>query len=303
MVYVTPIAAGNSSEGILTLAGDYTAETVEVLNTALVEKDDITVVDMTAVSTFEGAVDVTNNPNTLIYTSAEIGVANEDNVVVDGTCSNLVLTDGYPFATTSDFTVVNGVYNRTLAAGRYGPIVLPFEIDEVTKAAYEFYTFKAQGEGYLQFEAVENPMMGTPYLYINKGEVTADGFAAVGARVSATLNEPVATDGWQMKATYKSVKIIDATVLDKTYYVSSNKLMNATSSLAIAPFRAYLEGPSYNEMFASSVKALGIRLGGTAEIVPVETVDERIVYDLTGRMVVNPDKGLYIVNGKKYYNK
>lgn len=300
--YTTSIAVGTYAEGILTLAGEYTTEAVEVLNKALAEKDDIMIVDMTSVRVFEGAVEVTNNPNTLIYTSEEIGITNENNVVVDGTCNSLILTDGYPFTTTCDFTVVNGVYNRTLSIGKYGTVVLPFEIDEATKAAYEFYTFKAQGEDYLQFEVVENPTVGTPYLFINKGEMTAGGFVAVGGQVSTKLNEPIVTDGWQMKATYSPISITDAAVLDKTYYISNNKVKNATKSLSINPMRAYIEGPSYRETFGAA-QSIGIRLEGTTEIAPIETIDAPIMYDLTGRMVVKMGKGLYIINGKKYYNK
>ena len=132
--------------------------------------------------------------------------------------------------------------------------------------------------------------------------MTAGGFVAVGGQVSTKLNEPIVTDGWQMKATYSPISITDAAVLDKTYYISDNKVKNATKSLSINPMRAYIEGPSYRETFGAA-QSIGIRLEGTTEIAPIETIDAPIMYDLTGRMVVKMGKGLYIINGKKYYNK
>ena len=77
--------------------------------------------------------------------------------------------------------------------------------------------------------------------------------------------------------------------------------MNATSSLAISPFRAYIEGPSFSEVFNSSVNAIGIRLEGTTNIIPLENVDGGDgLYDLFGRRIDIP-KGIYVVGGKKYY--
>ena len=62
--------------------------------------------------------------------------------------------------------------------------------------------------------------------------------------------------------------------------------------------KAYLQVPA-----AVSANALRIRLAGTTGIENVETTDNgqqsTAIYDLQGRRVANPTKGIYIVNGKK----
>ena len=299
--YTSSAIVGVVSEDCLTLAGAYNEETVAILNEKIVSKSGINVIDMKGVTAFDGKVDVTNNPNTLIYTSSEIGLENDKNVIVNGTCDNLVLEDGYPFAPIAEFSIIEGAYNRTLSTGKYGTVVLPFNIDDATKAAYEFYTLEGMNGSSLQFNLEEQPKAGIPYLYINKGESVATGFIAMSGSKSAMLLGAVVSDGWQMKATYSPIKITDATLLDKTYYISNNKVMNATSSLAISPFRAYIEGPSFSEVFNSSVNAIGIRLEGTTNIIPLENVDGGDgLYDLFGRRIDIP-KGIYVVGGKKYY--
>lgn len=222
--YLSSAIVGVTSGECLTLAGAYNEEAVTVLNEALAAKSGINVIDMSAVTNFEGEVNMDANPNTLIYTSSEIGVANEKNVVVGGTCDNLVLTDGYTFAPIESFTITNGTYNRTLDAGKYGTVVLPFAIDDATKAAYEFYALKGLNGNYLQFELVESPEAGVPYLYINKGETAATGFTAETNTESAAISESVSSDAWQMKATYSPISITDTDVLDKTYYINVSSI-------------------------------------------------------------------------------
>ena len=41
------------------------------------------------------------------------------------------------------------------------------------------------------------------------------------------------------------------------------------------------------------------RLAQMKEVETENTSEEKVIYDLSGRRVVNPQKGLYIVNGKK----
>jgi hypothetical protein len=52
----------------------------------------------------------------------------------------------------------------------------------------------------------------------------------------------------------------------------------------------------------SSAKVVGIRLGKSTKIIPIEMVEDNVVYDMAGRRVECPGHGLYIMNGKKFYN-
>ena len=301
--FMTVVPVGITQDNVLTLGGEYTDEAVGVLNAALAQKDGLMVVDTKAVTAYGGEVDVRDNPNALLYTSKQLGLTNDHNVVVDGRCEYLLLTDGYPFAVADDFTVAQGRYDRTLAVGRYGTVVLPFAVDEETTEAFEFYELQEEGPNYLHFELVDQPVAGKPYLYINKGEAQATYFAAAKeCVVGDAVTESAAVGEWKMKATYRSMVITDASVLDKTYYISSNKIKNATKKLEISPFWAYLDGPSFAETFASSAKVVGIRLGKSTEIVPLVMFEDDVIYEMTGRKVECLGHGLYIINGKKFYN-
>ncbi|MBQ3238063.1 MAG: hypothetical protein IJA98_03190 [Bacteroidaceae bacterium] len=300
--FTTVVPVGITQDNVLTLGGEYTDEAVDVLNAALAEKEGIMVVDMKAVTAYQGAVNVVDNPNALIYTSKQLGLTNGSNVVVNGRCENLLLTDGYPFAVTDNFTVTKGRYDRTLAPGRYGTVVLPFAVDEATAASFEFYELQEVGPDYLHFEIVEKPEAGMPYLYINKGDAQPTGFETENSEVGDAVGESAKVGEWRMKATFMPMVITDAAVLDRTYYISSNKIKNATKKLEISAFRAYLEGPSFTETFMSAAKVVGIRLGRSTEIIPLERVEDNVIYDMTGRKVECPGRGLYIMNGKKFYN-
>lgn len=300
--YRTVVPVGITQDNVLTLGGEYTDEAVAVLNEALAGKEGLLVVDMKAVTAYKGAVNVLDNPNALIYTSKQLGLTNGSNVVVNGRCENLWLTDGYPFAVAEDFTVANGWYDRTLSPGKYGTVVLPFAVDEATAASFEFYELQEVGPDYLHFEVVEQPEAGKPYLYINKGEAQPTGFGTANSEVNDAVGESAKVGQWKMKATYMPMVITDAAVLDKTYYISSNKIKNATKKLEISAFRAYLEGPSFAETFATASKVVGIRLGRSTEIIPLEMVEYNLIYDMAGRKVECPGHGLYIMNGKKFYN-
>ena len=81
--------------------------------------------------------------------------------------------------------------------------------------------------------------------------------------------------------------------------IASNSYLN--------PFRLYLQITNRDgspvEVEASAMQTIRIRLRGenTTDIEGVETEAEEttVIYDLSGRRVENPGKGIYIVNGKK----
>ncbi len=98
-----------------------------------------------------------------------------------------------------------------------------------------------------------------------------------------------------------------------TYYVPANSyvLQNGSSGLGfykvaadntikITSFRAYLTAS------ASAREFLGINFDeGASNIDQIEVapVDDDVIYDLSGRMIEHPTKGIYVKNGKKFIVK
>ena len=81
-----------------------------------------------------------------------------------------------------------------------------------------------------------------------------------------------------------------------------------SESQQLKPFRLYLKLTSIDgspvKVAQSAMKAIRIRVDGedgTTEIENAELMmnDSELIFDLQGRRVENPDKGIYIVNGKK----
>ena len=216
---------------------------------------------------------------------------------------HLSLSEGANFNSTNANTYADAMYERVLADGKYGTIIFPFAIDDDTKSNYEFYELDGQEGGRLNFTPVDDPQPGTPYLYKNAEGKKADCFTSGGrVTICTTMSDKDAGDGWTMKGNYESLVITDADELDVTYYLSNNKVMNATTSLTLKPFRAYFQGPSYAATFADAgVKSIAIRTGEGTTLVSPETMEEvpTVYYDLSGRAVANPQSGIYIVNGKK----
>jgi hypothetical protein len=84
------------------------------------------------------------NPNALFIAKAG-QLTNTKNVIVDGVCANLELTDGnYPFKAPANFTATKVSYNRSFVDGKTATVCLPFELteDELDEVVGSFYELK-----------------------------------------------------------------------------------------------------------------------------------------------------------------
>ena len=86
------------------------------------------ILDLTK-ATINGTVAIkATNKNGLVYTNSVNSLSGIDNnIVKDGICANLMLTDGYPFTATKNFKATKATYTMTaIADGKFGTLVLPF---------------------------------------------------------------------------------------------------------------------------------------------------------------------------------
>ena len=84
-------------------------------------------------------------------------------------------------------------------------------------------------------------------------------------------------------------------IADGDYFLSADKLYKSTGSTTIAGTRAYIKAKTAN------ARIVNLNFGDetTTGIANVNVNHNDKVYDLQGRRVNNPTKGIYIVNGKK----
>ena len=193
-------------------------------------------------------------------------------------------------------TFVNIAYNRELPQGKYGTIMLPFAPDEESLGNFVFFELTAANNEGLTFDEVEAPQANTPYLYrLREGK-----FATQITGGETTISSVVVTpeiDGWQTIGSFTNHTVECS---DASYYAinaEDNMLYNVISKLNVKPYRAYFKSATTN------APMLIVRTRGGEETridaTEVEDLAPAVYYDLNGRRVENPEKGIYIVNGRK----
>ena len=221
--------------------------------------------------------------------------------VFDNTNITLELTDTErPYIsnnTTYAPTISSGKYIRTLASGKYGTIILPFVPDNVND--YKFYTLKSGDATNLVFTEIpsDDVQAGVPYLYKNAddGDIKTEMTKASSFTMTVNSTNPDPIGNWQLKGSFQEF----STINENYYVLSNNQFWNSTNTVTVNPFRAYLE---YS---GSGSAKMDIMIDGDeptkidfSQIEGMEHLSKE-VYDLSGRRVQNPKRGLYIVNGRK----
>ena len=276
------------------LHGRYTADVLEEYSTVLAANSGITSVDLTeAVSVDSESTLTMGNPNTLVYLAEGMSLANTCNVVSGDECSSLVLTDGYAFDAPVAFTAAKASYTRELASGKYGTIVLPFapNVEE-----YVFYALTEAGDNSLTFDEVAQPEANTPYLYTLRDGEAGTAITASNVQIETASAVLEAAD-WSMVGSYSDENIDCASATDTYYYAynsANHELNRVTKTLTVKPYRAYLTS-------SSAVSKVKVRTRGGETVIDAAEIDNDapVYYDLSGRRVAQPTKGVYIVNGKK----
>ena len=195
--------------------------------------------------------------------------------------------------------------NRTFNADRWNPVCLPFAItaEQITKwfgedseVAEYIGDEESNGNVTVKFRKKTDGMnANTPYLLFPKKNVTVSKFPAVEIittdmpKSEGTIFDFVGTYTNQPKGS-SEIKMGD-------YIVSGGIFKKASGSNAIKAFRAYLR-----QRDVSNAKTVSMlfedETTGISELKD-NVVMPTVYYDLQGRRVIAPSKGIYIVNGKK----
>lgn len=248
--------------------------------------------------------------NTLTFTTTPVTVTLEDgyasgNAVITNTSghdSELRLTNaGYLLTKGSarlNANYVSTSYDLTIGSAGMATLVLPFNVATLPTGASSgtIHAYK--------LTTTSSVVSASEVTSITKDEPvliggTADTYTFTGA-ATADYSTSAPTNG-ALIGTYKA---IDA---DNDNYVLQNGgegvgfyKLASTSNHVINPFRAYLSGDA-NE---SSPARLAIvfddsETNGISNLTPTLSEGEGAAYSLTGQRVIQPIRGLYIVNGKK----
>lgn len=263
-----------------------------------------TAIDVTALSGLDNtAIDVTDNPNTIIVATAG-QVSNASNVVVDGTCSRLTLTDGYPFGTPVAFTATEATYSRT-TSNTWGTLCLPYAVSST--ASVQYYELlssavAADGTGTMTFTPVATVEANTPVVFRKLAAESTVSITANNSPIAATAAVTLEKNAleWTLCGSYSAASISEATE-PYAFYIKDNSFYHVNTSFSVMPFHAWFRGTEAN---ASKTRSYSIDGGdGTTAITEVDatTADPASVYDLNGRRVsaASLAPGVYIKDNKK----
>ena len=210
----------------------------------------------------------------------------------------------YTEANNADFTVAEASQASVTVsckAGKYGTVIFPFTPDVST--GFDGITFYSCASvntvtNRVQLEE-ETPVANVPYLIYNDGNENfskaVEGWGTAGAESytvglltgvyttaavpenSYVLQTPTSGENKDVQAFYKVSGTFDATA-NKCYLTYS------------APNQAHML-----KLFFGEDETTGIESIDNGQLI----MDNGAVYDLQGRKVQNPKRGMYIINGKK----
>lgn len=212
--------------------------------------------------------------------------------------------------------VENLSYKRTLPnAGVWHALYVPFAIPQTELTDYEVVKFTTFDDDKMSLtvEAVEEVEANTPYLIRAKTQEAEKELEILLANVvvkteSNTFEFESSTKKAIIKGVYKETKASD---IQGAYAMSGGVLKRAADpDQTLKPFRFYVmltDTTDGEAVQSNTLNSIGIDFNGEEGDIttgidnPESTNDnqEPVIYDLQGRRVVNPTKGIYIVNGKK----
>ena len=264
---------------------------------AALADENTTAIDATGVT--KATELATANPNCLIKANAGM-VANTQNVIVGGTCANLVITDGKPFKVPEQFSALQVSTTRDFKAGLINTVCLPFALTESQVSALgKFYDLSSTQDGdknVAKFAENMNTVANRPYLFIPK----ADGVLSLSEEVNVVEGEPeTQTYGDFSLMGVQNTTTINSDGTDWVYgFKTDGTLIHITSATELKGMRAYLKVSN-----ASPARQISISFGestGISSLPLTPSMKENGQwFNLAGQRVAQPTRGLYIINGKK----
>lgn len=300
-------------------------------------KSSIVVPSNTTAVDLRGTTAVTNisggNPNTLYFldagTTAPSGASS--NIVRNGVAQQLVITDGYDFATPFSFTATTATYNRTFATGYdrsgngWNTITLPFDVQDVkvtwegndypidwfrsgddTGKNFWIMQFAHEDDGVVYFSQAETFKAGIPYIIAVPGPEWGNGadltglplhFSASNVSLSADFNAASMGAAFKMKGTIAQENVMGVYVLNNE---GNHFTMN---SAAVDAFRAYFApttNVSSHNAYRIATRNIPTAVRDLRADIKAKTQQSGIWYRFDGTRVVTPQRGgIYIHNGQK----
>jgi hypothetical protein len=255
---------------------------------------------------YTATVSLSVDPATIIFNNGE-GTQTGNLPFVEGATYSWGsdIADGYflftddanQFKPAQNFDVAGAKasYARQFTPGNVCTVVLPFAIGaDVAQAAGKFYRINSIADGYIR-GTEETPAPYVPYIFIPATEYP---FTNIGiGQLPAVQNNSITTsEGYTLQFVTETTELASNDAYDYYGFQGGNFVKAAYAT--VNPFRSYIK-------VAKSANAPSTLIWTDDEATGISSLKADIqngkadVYDLQGRRVLNPVRGLYIVNGKK----
>ena len=218
--------------------------------------------------------------------------SSNENFIIGDICENLQLKSSVKYDFPYDFLAINATLDTDLSSlpDQTTTVTLPFGLDDVQAAQIgTFYQFKNIADGKVNMQLVATPEANKPYLLKASVAALSAEMVEVKASVSSAGARRAATDP-------EFVGVFEPTTLSSDAYIyKEGQFELVTTATTLNAFQAYIKAPGATATpltIAFITSGIDMVHGGGVDGAPV-------YYDLQGRRVLYPKKGLYILNGNK----
>lgn len=236
----------------------------------------------------------------IIYLPAGCTVVGH-NMVAGETCPDFRLYEGNEYKGIKSFTANKVTYERTMAADKLYTICLPYVYKN---AAWKYYQIDKVADNTITFKEIDQESLAAdePYL-VSTGTAGVSNLNATVATAISGGYGVTKTGDFEFRGTFKEISNEDLTGETKNFYIlqtdkSWKKVTTTDKTAYVPPFRGYI----------GTNKAVGARelmidfeddVTGVKQIKTVGLDGTEQYYDLSGRRLSQPKKGINIVNGRK----
>ena len=247
-----------------------------------------TSLDMTGYD-FEAEALTGNMPeasNLLVSVAPESGIAGQ-NIINDGVCESLVLTDGANFGTPDAFTAASVSFTTNVKT--YKTLVLPFDAN-VPEDFTASVAASVNGTT-INLEVADGIVAGKPVMVEGEGALE---LTASNVEIAAT-DEAELTNGL-LTGTYKTMPApVGSYVLQKLNGVIGFYNVEDGAQPTVGAFRAWLNTP------ASDVKGYTFVYDDPTGIKDLKDLKDSkdVIFNVAGQRIKSVQQGVNIINGKK----
>ena len=247
---------------------------------------------------FSNSFNECNNIQTFKFQSLPKGISAN----LGGQTKTVSLSDDSYISSNKEDGTVNAISYTRAMTSNWGTLVLPYSLTLTGNEPYRLYAIdNMTGEELVLKQLNGEVAAGTPCVVKRNGSESELTFGANDAELNMTIDGKTVGD-MTFSGTYKTEEVTDGYVIAKDCFWNVAELMKnkpeAVKGAKVGPFRAWLDGN------AAGPARLAMRIdGSTTGINTPDALDalndaEAEYYDLSGKRLDEPQKGVNIVRMK-----